>query len=75
MREPPLSTLSGWGRHSAQGRERVGEDLERISADVNNIFNNVGFTEGEEGSAAPGDFVRIRPINGRTASISLSYQF
>ena len=34
MREPPLSTLSGWGRHSAQGRERVGEDLERISADV-----------------------------------------
>lgn len=35
MGEPPLSTLSGWGRHSAQGRERVGEDLERISADVN----------------------------------------
>ena len=35
MREPPLSTLSGWGRHSAPGRERVGEDLERISADVN----------------------------------------
>lgn len=32
MAEPPLSTLSGWGRHSAQGRELVGEDLERISA-------------------------------------------
>jgi len=31
MAEPPLSTLSGWGRHSAQGRERVGEDLERMS--------------------------------------------
>lgn len=31
MVEPPLSTLSGWGRHSAQGRERVGEDLEQIS--------------------------------------------
>lgn len=47
----------------------------RLSANVNNLFNNVGFTEGEEGSAAPGDFVRIRPINGRTASISLSYRF
>ena len=35
MNEPPLSTLSGWGRHSAQGRERVGENIERISADVN----------------------------------------
>ncbi len=34
MGEPPLSLLSGWGRHSALGRERVGEDLERISADV-----------------------------------------
>ena len=32
MAEPPLSTLSGWGRHSAQGRELVGEDLESISA-------------------------------------------
>lgn len=34
MVEPPLSTLSGWGRHSVQGRERRGEDLERISKDV-----------------------------------------
>ncbi len=34
MGEPPLSMLSGWGRHSAPGRERFGEDLERISADV-----------------------------------------
>ncbi len=50
-------------------------DSLRISADINNLFNNVGFTEGQEDSAAPGDFVRIRPINGRTASISVSYQF
>ena len=34
MPETPLSTLSGWGRHSALGRERVGEDLERISSEV-----------------------------------------
>jgi FAD/FMN-containing dehydrogenase len=32
MAAPPLSTLSGWGRHSAQGRELLGEDLERMSA-------------------------------------------
>jgi outer membrane receptor protein involved in Fe transport len=50
-------------------------DRLRLSADVNNLFNKVGFTEGEEGSAAVGDFVRIRPINGRTASLSLSYRF
>lgn len=50
-------------------------DNVRISADINNLFNNVGFTEGEEGSAVAGDFVRIRPINGRTATVSLSYQF
>jgi len=32
MAEPPLSTLSGWGRHSARGRELVGEDIEAMSA-------------------------------------------
>ena len=31
MAEPPLSTLSGWGRQSAQGRELVGEELEELS--------------------------------------------
>ncbi|MBW2509184.1 MAG: FAD-binding oxidoreductase [Deltaproteobacteria bacterium] len=31
MAEPPISTLSGWGRHSARGRELVGEDLEGLS--------------------------------------------
>jgi FAD/FMN-containing dehydrogenase len=34
MREPPLSTLTGWGRHSASGRELLGEDIERMSADA-----------------------------------------
>ncbi|MCQ8184622.1 TonB-dependent receptor [Parvularcula maris] len=46
-----------------------------LAADINNLFDNEGFTEGEEGSAAAGDFVRIRPINGRTASLTLSYRF
>ena len=28
---PPLSTLSGWGGHSARGHEHRSENLERIS--------------------------------------------
>jgi outer membrane receptor protein involved in Fe transport len=50
-------------------------DSVSIAADVNNLFDVEGFTEGEEGSAMAGDFVRIRPINGRTASLTLSYRF
>lgn len=46
-----------------------------VSADINNLFDEVAFTEGEEGSASVGDFVRIRPINGRNASLTLSYRF
>ena len=46
-----------------------------LSFNVNNLFDEEGFTEGEEGSAAPGDFVRIRPINGRTSSLTLRYDF
>lgn len=53
MGEPPLSTLSGWGRHSAQGRERVGEDLERISADVN-LSRGLGRSYGDA-SLPPSD--------------------
>ncbi len=34
MAEPSPSTLSGWGRHSVQGSERRGEDLERMSEDA-----------------------------------------
>ena len=47
----------------------------RIQADVNNVFDAEGFTEGEEGAASAGDIVRVRPINGRTASATLSYRF
>ena len=46
-----------------------------LSLNVNNAFDEEGFTEGEEGSAAPGDYVRIRPINGRTSSVTLRYNF
>lgn len=46
-----------------------------ISLNANNVFDEEAFTEGEEGSAMPGDLVRIRPINGRTTSLTLRYQF
>ncbi|PLW69666.1 TonB-dependent receptor domain-containing protein [Pseudohalioglobus lutimaris] len=46
-----------------------------LALNVNNLFDEEGFTEGEEGSAAPGDYVRIRPINGRTTSLTLKYDF
>ncbi len=46
-----------------------------VSLNANNLFDKIGFTEGEEGTASPGDYVRIRPINGRTVSASLRYTF
>lgn len=46
-----------------------------LSLAANNLFDEVGFTEGEEGNPAIGDFVRFRPINGRTISATLKYEF
>lgn len=46
-----------------------------LSLNANNLFNEVGFTEGEEGNPAAGSVVRIRPINGRTTSVSIRYDF
>lgn len=46
-----------------------------LSLNGNNLFDEVGFTEGEEGAPAIGDFIRFRPINGRTVSATLRYNF
>lgn len=69
MGEPPLSTLSGWGRHSARGRERVGEDIERISAEVN-LSRGLGRSYGDA-SLPPGD--RPDVLNTRFADRILSF--
>ena len=53
----------------------VFNDQITVSLNANNLFDEVGFTEGEEGSATAGSFVRIRPINGRTVSASVRYDF
>lgn len=52
----------------------IRENME-ISFNANNLFDAVGFSEGEEGAPAIGDFVRFRPINGRTVSATLRYNF
>jgi outer membrane receptor protein involved in Fe transport len=46
-----------------------------LSINANNLFDEVGFTEGEEGNPAIGDFVRYRPINGRTISATVRLNF
>ena len=46
-----------------------------ISLNSNNLLDEEGFTEGEEGSAVAGDLIRVRPINGQTTSIPLRYNF
>lgn len=53
MPETPISTLSGWGRHSAQGRELLGEDLERISAEAH-LSRGLGRSYGDS-SLPPAD--------------------
>lgn len=52
----------------------IRENLE-MSLNANNLFDAVGFSEGEEGAPAVGDFVRFRPINGRTVSATVRYNF
>ena len=52
----------------------VNENL-TLSLNVNNLFDEEGFTEGEQGSAVAGDLVAVRPINGRTTSLTLRYDF
>ena len=46
-----------------------------LSFNVNNLFNVFGITEAEEGTVPDNGIVRARPINGRTMSLSLRYEF
>ena len=44
---------------------------------VNNLFDTLGITEAEEGSITEGqvNYIRARPIPGRSLSLGLSYKF
>lgn len=46
-----------------------------VSLNVNNATDEFVITESEEGSAAVGDIIRARPLNGRTTTLSLKYTF
>ena len=46
-----------------------------VSVNMNNAFDEFVITESEEGSAAVGDYIRARPLNGRTTVLSLKYMF
>ena len=46
-----------------------------VSLNANTLFDEVGFTEGEEGNPVIGDFVRFRPINGRTITATVRLNF
>lgn len=48
-----------------------------LSFNINNLFDTLGVTEAEEGSVLPNSnaVIRARSIPGRTASVSLKYNF
>lgn len=66
--------LPGYTTIGAYLNYQLGDNL-TLSLNGNNLFDEVGFTEGEEGAPAIGDFIRFRPINGRTVSATLRYKF
>lgn len=46
-----------------------------LSLNANNLFDEAGFTEAEEGSIPANGIVRARSINGRTLSASIRFDF
>jgi len=46
-----------------------------VSLNVNNLTDEVGITEAEEGSIPSNNIIRARSINGRTTSMTLRYTF
>ena len=69
-----LYDLPGYTSVGAYGNYQV---TDRISVGIaaNNLFDAEGFTEAEGDGFGPGDLVRFRPINGRTVSATLRYDF
>lgn len=49
----------------------------RVSLNMNNIFDEFAVTEVEEGAIVDGmtNYVRARPLNGRSVTLSLAYDF
>jgi len=46
-----------------------------VSLNINNVFDEIGLTESEEGSVPANGIIRARTINGRSVSLGLAYKF
>jgi len=68
--------LPGYMIVNAFLRYQLTDKLE-ASVNANNLTNALGITESEEGAITDNEvnYVRARPITGRTVSLSLGYQF
>lgn len=50
-------------------------DKTTVSMNINNLLDEVGFTDNQDASANVGDYSRVTANVGRTASLSLRYDF
>ncbi|WP_397472738.1 TonB-dependent receptor domain-containing protein [Rheinheimera sp.] len=66
--------FSGYAQVNVFASYDLAENLQ-LSVNINNLFDEVGITEAEEGSVPANGIIRARTINGRTASVGLRYQF
>lgn len=66
--------FSGYAQVNVFTSYDLAENLQ-LSVNINNLFDEVGITEAEEGSVPANGIIRARTINGRTASVGLRYQF
>lgn len=66
--------LEGFTQVNAFAQYFITPDL-TIALNINNLFDEVGLTEAEEGSGSGTDIIRARSILGRTSSVTLRYNF
>jgi outer membrane receptor protein involved in Fe transport len=66
--------FDGYAQVNAFASYNLAQSLQ-LSLNINNLFDEIGITEAEEGSVPANGIIRARTINGRTASIGLRYQF
>ena len=66
--------FSGYAQVNVFASYDLAENLQ-LSVNINNLFDEVGITEAEEGSVPANGIIRARTINGRSASVGLRYQF
>jgi len=66
--------FSGYTQVNAFASYTLAENL-TLSLSINNLFDEIGLTEAEEGSVPANGIIRARTINGRNASLGLAYRF